>query len=197
MTANDNPKPSPTRYSASAKWLHWSIAAAVLLLLPLGPLMKRWTPEGLLRDRMYSFHEALGALVLLAMVARLGRRMIFGVPAPEATLTPLDRTASLTSQYVLYIMLFIAPLLGWAGTNAYGEAVNVFGLFSLPWILGKNVPLSEEIFDWHLAGGIVIATVVAIHVAGALFHRYVKRDGVFARMWPSVRPNPNTHSSEP
>src|SRR4051794_34920423 len=118
MSANDNPKPPPTGYSATAKWLHWGIAGAVLVLLPLGPLMKRLTPEGLLRDRMYNFHEALGALVLLVMVARLGRRMIFGVPAPEATLSPLDRTASLTSQYVLYILLFIVPVLGWAGTNA-------------------------------------------------------------------------------
>jgi cytochrome b561 len=184
MSANDNPKPPPTRYSAAAKWLHWSLALAVFVLLPLGPLMKRWMPEGPIRDRMYSFHEALGALVLLVMVARLGRRLIFGVPAPEATLTPLDRTASLTAQYVLYLMLFIVPLLGWAGTNAYGEPVNVFGLFSFPRILSKNVPLSDEIFLWHLAGGIVIASVVALHIAGALFHRFIQRDGVLARMWP-------------
>ncbi len=184
MIANDNSRSRPTRYSGAAKWMHWSVAAAVLVLLPLGPLMKRFVPEGPTRDRMYDFHEALGALVLLVMIARLARRLAFGVPAPEPTLSPVDRRASLAAQHTLYVLLFVMTVLGWAGTNAYGDPVSVFGLFSFPAILGKNVPLSDQIFYWHLLCGLVIAAVVALHVSGALFHRYIVRDGVLARMWP-------------
>src|SRR5271156_3156911 len=184
MIANDNSRPAPTRYSATAKLMHWSVAAAVIVLLPLGPVMKRFVPEGPTRDRLYDFHEALGAVVLLVMIARLGRRAIFGVPAPEPTLSPLDRRASLAAQHILYALLLIVPVLGWAATNAYGDPVSVFGLFRFPAILGKDVPLSDEIFVWHLAGGLLLAVVAVLHIGGALYHRFVNRDGVLARMLP-------------
>jgi cytochrome b561 len=77
-------------------------------------------------------------------------------------------------------------VLGWAGTNAYGDPVSVFGLFNFPALLGKDQPLSDKIFVWHLAGGLVIAAIVALHVGGALYHGFVRRDGVLRRMLPGV-----------
>src|ERR1700735_1410196 len=76
----------PVAYSASAKLMHWFVAAAVIVLLALGPVMKGLVPESSLRDNLYTFHEALGALVLIVMVVRLARRAAFGVPAPEASM---------------------------------------------------------------------------------------------------------------
>ena len=52
---------SPVSYSASAKLMHWFVAAAVIALLAIGPVMKRLVPEGSLRDNLYNFHEALGS----------------------------------------------------------------------------------------------------------------------------------------
>jgi len=174
----------PTHYSSTAKILHWFVAAAVITLIPEGLTMKRLIPEGPTRESLYDFHEALGALVLIFMVLRLARRLIFGVPPPEPYLPPADKWASLASQYALYALLFIVPLLGWAGTNAYGDPVSVFGLFTFPMILGKDQPLSDEIIVWHLAGALLVAAIVTLHVAGALFHRLIKHDGVLARMLP-------------
>src|SRR5215469_3676615 len=99
MTSITTSRPRPTRYSAIAKCLHWLIAVAVIALIPMGLVMKRVLPEGTLRDRLYDFHEALGALVLLVMVVRLARRLVFGAPAPDQTLTPFERQASLAAQY--------------------------------------------------------------------------------------------------
>ena len=76
-----NSHASPVSYSTSAKLMHWFVAGAVIVLLALGPVMKRLVPEGSLRDNLYNFHEALGALVLIVMVVRLARRLAFGVPA--------------------------------------------------------------------------------------------------------------------
>ena len=98
----------------------------------------------------------------------------------------VTRRASLGAQFALYLLLFVVPVLGWAGTNAYGDPVSVFGLFDFPVILGKDTPLSERIFLWHLYGGIVVAAVAVLHAAGALYHRLVKRDCVLARMLPGV-----------
>ena len=184
MTAIVDSRERPSRYSATAKLMHWFVAVAVIFLLVSGPTMKRLVPEGPVRDGLYNLHEAVGALVLLVMVARLARRLLLGVPAPEATLSTFDRRASLGAQFSLYLLLFLVPVLGWAGTNAYDDPVSVFGLIDFPTILGKDTPLSERIFLWHLYGGIVFAAVAALHAAGALYHGLVKRDGVLARMLP-------------
>jgi cytochrome b561 len=175
---------APASYSASAKLMHWFVAAAVIALLALGPVMKRLVPEGSLRDNLYIFHEALGALVLIVMVVRLARRLAFGVPAPDASMPPVEQQASLWAQYLLYVLLFVTTILGWAGTNAYGDPVSVFGLFDFPAIVGKDQPLSDRIFVWHLICGILIGVIVALHVAGALYHWLVKSDRVLQRMLP-------------
>ena len=175
---------SPASYSASAKMMHWFVAAAVLALLAMGPVMKRLVPEGSLRDNLYIFHEALGALVLIVMVVRLARRVAFGVPAPEGSMPLVEQRASLWAQYALYVLLFLTTVLGWAGTNAYGDPVSLFGLFDFPAIVGKDQPLSDRIFVWHLICGILIAAIVALHVAGALYHWLVKGDRVLQRMLP-------------
>jgi cytochrome b561 len=174
----------PLRYSASAKLMHWFVAAAVIVLLAIGQVMKRLVPEGSLRDNLYNFHEALGAVVLIVMVARLIRRVAYGAPAPEATMPPVEPAASLWAQYAPYVLLIVMTVLGWAGTNAYGDPVSVFGLFDFPAILGKDQALSDRIFVWHLVCGILIGAIVALHVAGALYHGFVKRDSVLHRMLP-------------
>lgn len=175
---------TPVSYSASAKVMHWFVAAAVIVLLALGPVMKRLVPEGSLRDNLYNFHEALGALVLIVMAVRLVRRLAFGVPAPDASMSPIEQRASLWAQYALYVLLFVTTVLGWAGTNAYGDPVSVFGLFDFPTIIGKDQPLSDDIIFWHLICGILIGVIVTLHIAGALYHQLVKRDGVLRRMLP-------------
>lgn len=177
-----SPHALPVSYSASAKLMHWCVAAAVIVLLALGPVMKRLVPEGSLRDNLYNFHEALGALVLIVMVVRLARRAAFGVPAPDVALPPVEQRASLWAQYLLYVLLFVTTVLGWAGTNAYGDPVSVFGLFKFPTILGKGQPLSDRIIVWHLICGILIGLIVALHIAAALYHWLVKRDRILQRM---------------
>jgi cytochrome b561 len=185
MASTPSSRTPPQNYSASAKFLHWFVAVSVIVLIVTGPVMKRLVPEGQTRDSLYNFHEALGALVLIVMVVRLARRVAFGVPAPEPTLPPLERRASLAAQHTLYLLLFVVPVLGWAGTNAYGDPVSVFGLFDFPRILGKDVALSDRIFVWHLAGGILIGAIVALHAAAALYHGLVKHDGLLKRMLPA------------
>ena len=175
---------TPVSYSASAKAMHWFVAAAVIVLLALGPVMKRLVPEGALRDNLYSFHEALGALVLIVMVVRLIRRLAFGVPVPEASMPLVEQRVSLWAQYALYVLLFVTTVLGWAGNNAYGDPVSVFGLFDFPAIVGKDQPLSDRIFVWHLICGILIGVIVALHTAAALYHWLIKRDSVLQRMLP-------------
>jgi cytochrome b561 len=174
----------PSHYSASAKWLHWVIAIVVILMIPEGLSMKRLIDEGPTRERLYDLHEAVGAVVLIFMLVRLARRLAFGAPAPDETLPSWERRASLASQYAFYVLLIVMPVLGWIGTNAYGDPVSVFGLFTFPSLVEKDEAFSEQIFVWHLTVGLIIAALIVAHAGAALYHRFVKRDGVLARMTP-------------
>jgi cytochrome b561 len=173
-----------SRYSATAKCMHWLIALVVILMIPEGLIMKRLIDEGPTRERLYDLHEAVGALVLIVMIVRLGRRFLFGAPSPDETLPPFERRASLAAQYAFYVLLIVMPVLGWIGTNAYGDPVSVFGLFTFPALVGKDEAFSDQVFVWHLAVGLIIAGLILAHAGAALYHRYVKRDGVLARMLP-------------
>ena len=185
MASFSSSRALPLRYSASAKLMHWFVAAAVIVLLATGPVMKRLVPEGSLRDNLYNFHEALGALVLIVMVARLAKARGLSARRPRTRPCRPSSSALRSGRNTRSIvLLFVTTVLGWAGTNAYGDPVSVFGLFDFPAILGKDQALSDRIFVWHLICGILIGAIVALHVAGALYHWLVKRDSVLQRMLP-------------
>jgi len=87
------------------------------------------------------------------MVVRLVRRALFGVPAPNSELSKIESGASLAAQHALYALLLLQPLLRSRRTNAYGDPVSFFGLFTFPSIAAKDVLLSDRIFVRRLVCG--------------------------------------------
>ena len=104
--------------------------------------------------------------------------------SPDPTLGALERRGSLGAQRALYGLLIVTAVVGWAGANAFGDTVSVFGLFTFPTLVAKNEPLSDKILVWHLVAAVIIATILVLHIGGALYHGFVKRDGILARMLP-------------
>jgi hypothetical protein len=104
----------------------------------------------------------------------------------RSDLAPLERIASSLVHHLLYILLLAVALLGWAGVSAYG-ARDVFGLFSIPPLLPANQALGETILWVHAAAALLMVSLVAAHIGGALMHGFIKHDGVINRMigwWP-------------
>ena len=116
---------------------------------------------------------------MLRRVTSLAR----GAPPPVATLTALERIVSHAVHVVLYILLLVVPLLGWAGISAY-PALDVFGLFNLPSILPADQALANRILGVHGLLAQILGLLAAVHIAAALYHRFIRRDGVLRRMWP-------------
>ena len=119
---------------------------------------------------------------------RAGIAAIFGIllgaPAPHASLLPWQRVASQAVHHLLYLLIFLVPLLGWAGTSAFGAPIVVFGLFTLPPLLAENQDLSDSILAWHQLAAFTLAGLAVVHVLGALSHVLIWRDGVVSRMLP-------------
>lgn len=175
----------PEHYAPAAKWLHWITALCVLIIIPVGIVMHEMKP-GPLQNQLYDFHRSLGFVVLVLAVLRLAVRMVRGAPPAYIGLTGFERVASTATHHLLYLLLLAMPIVGWLMTNAYSAGLNVsvFGLFNLPHLIGEDKALFETLQTMHKIGGITMALLVILHVAGALMHTFVKRDVVLWRMLP-------------
>lgn len=166
--------------------LHWTVAVLVIGMVPLGLYMVsrgEATNFDALTGRLYDAHKLVGFLVLWLIVLRILVRVRRGAPPALATLTALERIASGAVHHLLYLLLLVVPVLGWAGISAY-PALNIFGLFNLPAILSANEPLANRILGVHGLLAKLVGLLVLVHIAAALYHRFIKRDGLLRRMWP-------------
>lgn len=179
--------PEPGRYSFIQRALHWTTVIAVVGLVPMGFYMV-WryhaTDNDPITVQLFDAHKLVGFLLLWLVVLRIAVRVWQGVPVPAPTLTPVQRVASAGVHAMLYGLLLVVPVLGWAGASAY-DLRSLPGGVLLPRILATDTDLAGLILYWHGWGAIALACLAAAHVAAALFHRFVLRDGVFERMWAS------------
>ena len=174
--------PLPLAYSPVARALHWLTAALVLFMLPAGILMANVMPDGPGKDLLFHLHRSIGALLLPIMVFRLSYRLTHP-PAPlPADIPWVQRFAAENTHRLLYVLLIVQPLVGWVATSAYRAPVLVFWLFELPPIWPEDRAFSERLFAAHRFIGIVIALLLCAHIAGALFHHFIRKDTVLLRM---------------
>ncbi len=175
------------RYSLAARLIHWAVAVCVLILFPLG-LWATWRAGANLWDdltnTLYAWHKTIGFAVLILMVLRLVIRLGGTLPPNPPYLAAWEINAARATHLLLYLLLFLVPLLGWAGITAY-PALEVLAGMRLPAMpfIAKGEALARFLFDWHANIAIVLGAVLILHVAAALRHRFIKRDGIMDRMW--------------
>ena len=87
---------------------------------------------------------------------------------------------------LLYVLMLAIPLAGYGGASFSKSGVPFFGVLTPHWA-APNHDLAENLFDLHSTLVWVLVAAVALHVAGALKHRFVDKDGVFERMGPGRR----------
>ena len=132
-------------------------------------------------NALYTYHKTFGVMILALMILRLALRPGLGVPPYRPPLGGFERVASRAVHDLFYVALLAMPVIGWLATAAGGYPVQFFG-WTLPGFIGKDKELSETLFTIHGVIGWVILGLVVLHVAGAMRHWLIKRDGVMARM---------------
>jgi cytochrome b561 len=168
-------------YTPTARVLHWITALLVIGLITVGILMGNMA-SGPLQDRLYNLHRSTGALVLVLSIIRLWYRWTHPPLSLPAHMPASQRLAAESVHWMLYTLLIVQPLIGWAATSAYRAPIIIYGLFELPPILPVNQPLSEQLFFIHRGLGFVMAALVLGHAGAALYHHFVQRDRVLMRM---------------
>ena len=164
----------------AVRTFHW---LTVLLLVALFALA--WTFERLGPDErgaaLVNAHRSVGIVLFLLVSSRLVWRATHPLPPLPVPTPRWERILAGSVQGLLYAALLAMPLLGWAASATAGDEVRLFG-FALPDVLAMDEALSDRLFALHGAVAWVVLTLVALHVAGALRHHFIRRDGVLTRM---------------
>jgi cytochrome b561 len=136
-------------------------------------------------NALYSSHKLIGFALLWIVVARLLYRLWHGVPDHEPTIESWQRVVSRGNHWALYVLLLVLPLLGWLGVSLY-PALEIFGFFSLPALAAPNKAAAEWVLAVHKGLALLLIALIGLHVAAALYHYFIRRDGVLRRMLPGV-----------
>lgn len=167
------------RYGLVARLLHWLIVVLVAAQFVLGwtmPDVERGTqPVGLI-----AWHLAFGAALVVAMIVRIVWRLTHR-PPPSNLPSQLDAVSRAT-HFLLYAALIAVPVLGWANASARGWAVKLLGALKLPALAPTGSAVGYAMGDIHSALAWVLLVLIGAHVGAALFHRFVLKDKVMARI---------------
>lgn len=170
-------------YAPVHKFVHWLTAVIILGMIPVGIVMTE-IGNGPLKNNLYELHKSFGIIVLALALLRVAVVLRYGLPAPEPTLSPLQRIVSRSVHYLIYALLFIAPLLGFIGTSMCCAPVNLFWMIPVPPSLPGGFETAKFVLGLHTIATYSLAVLVATHVGAALLHTFVLRDGVIWRMLP-------------
>lgn len=177
-----------THYSLLQRALHWMVAILVLVNIFLGIILWVYGFDGLnesfgseITNNIYKYHKTNGVIILILMIFRLAFRTVRGVPPPERGMTQLELVLSAWVHRLLYATLILEPVVGWLATATGGFPIEFFNM-NLPALVSKNPELSVTLYRVHGLLGLFILGLIGLHIAGALRHWLVKRDGVMRRM---------------
>jgi len=170
------------RFTPLQRLLHWLMAVCILAMLFIGvgmvsTVMPKYLP-------LIAIHKSLGITILVLVIIRLVVRLRYGAPALPADLPEPMRLAAHLSHYALYALMIGMPLIGWAMLSAAAYPIVVFGGVYLPAILPQSDSLHSLLRAAHFYLAFLFFALILLHLAAALFHALIRRDGVFDSMAP-------------
>ena len=175
---------APTRFALPSRILHWLMAPMVIAQLFIGVTMIASLSYYPL---LLAIHRPLGILILIFAVIRLANRLTHKLPPFLATMSRTERRIASYTEYLLYALLLVQPLVGWAMLSAARFPIAMVGPFHLPGIAPHNMDVYGILRGCHTVFGYLLFLTFTAHVCAVLFHTLVLRDRLIDRMavWPT------------
>ncbi|TLX44316.1 cytochrome b [Xanthobacter autotrophicus] len=162
--------------------LHWLMAIMLLAMLFIGVGMVSTVGPKYLA--LLATHKTLGVAILALALIRLVVRLCSGAPALPANLPGAMKLVAHLSHYALYFFMIAMPVLGWGMMSAAAYPILLFGGLHLPPILPQSAVLQAVLWKAHFYFAFAFFGLILLHIAAALFHAFIRRDGVFESMAP-------------
>ena len=166
-------------FNLLARVLHWSMAVAILAMLFVGAAMVVSLRH---RELLLDLHRPLGLAILLLAIVRLANRLRHPPPPLPADLPRIQVLAAKASHWLLYALMFAMPVIGWAMLSAGAYPVVLFDGVNLPPILPHSPVMYGFLRPLHGVLAYLLFFTILAHLGAALFHAWVRRDGVFSQM---------------
>jgi cytochrome b561 len=184
-----SPDPSPTaalplRYGPVAMLFHWSIFVLVVVVGVLGLLHDDWSKQT--QAFWINVHALFGLLLWFLLMARFGWRLAHPPPLLPAAAGEFSRRLSAPVHFGLYALMFVIPILGIVTFIWHGRAFN-FGIFQVNFGVKSNRAVFHPTEDIHGYLAYALFALAGLHALAALWHHFIRRDGILGRMWPGQR----------
>lgn len=172
-------KSSPTHYGSVAITIHWLSAIFILAMLGSG-FRAASLADSAAKEAVLMFHVPLGVLILLLTLFRVfWWWRVDQKPAPVAG-DPAWQTFSAKAIHVAFYIVILGMAASGIGMLALSGAGSI--LFG-----GAAGPLPEfsEFLPRgpHGLGARLLLALFVLHASAALYHHFIKRDGLIWRMW--------------
>ncbi|MGB0900003.1 MAG: cytochrome b [Psychrobium sp.] len=177
-------KQSIEKYSLSFRLLHWAMAFLILLMLFA---FVGFNPELTQEERMEMLvgHSTIGTIISVLLLWRVFKRFIQREARPDNELTGWQKRVAKVVHYGLYVMMIIVPMTGYLTANLHKLPVLVFANFNIGNV-GDVGHFDLEAFtlmrEIHQMAILTLVMLLLLHIGGALYHRFVKKDHVFSSM---------------
>jgi cytochrome b561 len=192
------------RYTKVAIILHWLIAFGILGMFAFGWYMTglpREAPEQMSYDLFdwgiytweltkessprafyFNLHKSIGITLLGLIVIRILWRISHKPPALLTSYKAWERKLSTSAHHLLYLLMILVPISGLIMSVAGKYGVKWFGLDFIAGI--ENKPIREIFHETHEIAGLIFLAIIALHILGALKHKFIDKDETMQRMMP-------------
>jgi cytochrome b561/polyisoprenoid-binding protein YceI len=176
---------SSERWGAVTQFMHWTVVVLIIVQFTLASIAED-LPMGMQKLAWLARHKSVGITILGIATLRLLWRLRSPGPALPSNLGPVERILARVTHVGLYLVLFLMPLSGWLMSSAKGYPVSWFNLVQLPDFIAKNEDAFKLLKTCHQTLAGVLIALALLHVAGALKHQFIYKDGIMKRMLPCL-----------
>jgi len=172
-------------YRTTARLLHWTVALLVIATIPAGVIMVQQGLPRWLQDGLFIFHKNVGVVILLLVLIRLTYRAANPPPPLPASVPGWQARLARLNHAGMYLFLLVMAVSGYTRVVAGGFPLELWDGLGAPRLAPRSDGVAEVAKTIHFWARFVLIALIAVHVGAALFHGFVKRDGVLSRMWPA------------
>ncbi|RDS79813.1 cytochrome b [Dyella monticola] len=171
---------APASFVWAARALHWLMAILIVSMLFIGVGMVASVSER--HAWLIAIHKPLGIAILLLAIVRLIVRLRNPPPPLPDDLPAIQKIAAYASHYLLYALMLVIPLVGWAMLSAGGYPVMLSHSLRLPPIFPVSATAFAILRHTHAWLAMLLFLTFLAHLGAALYHGLIRRDGVLSSM---------------